>query len=264
MAGIFFRFLFICLFLLFLCDVVLAQVDHQCQEISVTLNAKNASISSVVDYIKSKYGWSIQASEQVQKIEFSGNFLNEPMSTFFKKILKERNVAILYDCKKKNIEMVVYNTSNFEKKLHLPRLNSQGYDTDESQETFLASSLIDEQLSYLDEVRKNEQMLYEEWVNNPSSYDPISKMTLGEMDSIRRYEQVAYEQLTNNSSVYDPVTEVTQDYLIEIKKNENIKYEQWKNDMEAKDPVTGISLKELEFIKTQEKILYEKKINDNN
>ncbi|MBB5346594.1 hypothetical protein JWG42_01760 [Desulfoprunum benzoelyticum] len=219
-------------FLIFFSDVSFAKNSNS-DEFTVSINAENIKIYKAIEYIKEKYGWDVVLSDRLKSKNFSGKYIDEPLRTFFKKILNEKNIAILYDYKIKVIKVCAYglsiNNGNGDyANLSISEVDNKIHHKEDMHRSAITHPLTDLEIEEMNERRKYEQMLYEKWANNPASYDPITGMTLGKMESIKHSEQKAYEEWASNPNSIDPVTGMTLMEMETLRKFEQKTYEELK------------------------------------
>ena len=220
------RTLFLCVLLAVVCGNGNAQEKSEDSDIGVTINFNNTEMKDVFEEVSRQTDWNILFDQDLKNEKITGNYLNEPVDSFFKKILKGKNFIILYDIKQKIIEIRNFGNKKStiylvnKGRFHKESLSSEAQDLffshvqalsqlDGSNSELIAGSPLDG--ATLNEIifqQSQQKKVYAEYLDNPESIEPLTGMTLGAIADRQSQQKKVYAEYLDNPESIEPLTEM--------------------------------------------------------
>jgi hypothetical protein len=158
----------------------------------VSIDANKQPLGDVLSEISRKTEWTVLIDENLANIPVSGTFKDIELESLLKRALKGENLIVLYDEESKTIEVRAF--------------GANGIETAEIADS-LQAIMPDEKT--LQALRAKEEKVWEEYISNPDSIEPMTGMTLGEISALHAAEQQAWEEYNANPDSIEPMTGMT-------------------------------------------------------
>ena len=244
--------------------------------VTVTINAKNTPIKDVLVEFSKQTNWHVLFDAAIEKEHVSGSFSQEPLDSFLNKILKGKNLIVLYDAKQKIVDIQSFGDKRPKAFLiSKGQLRESPLSSDEQEffvshasalsqlETFKGElgspgPLTGAQLGAIATLQQQQKQAHEEYLNNPDSVEPFTGMRLGTIAEIQQQQKQAHEKFLNNPESIEPVTGTRLGTIAEIQRQQEKAYTDYISNPASIDPLTGMTLGAIADRQNQQKKIYDK------
>ncbi|MBM9538615.1 hypothetical protein [Desulfobulbus alkaliphilus] len=240
--------MYLCLSVVLCFDRSLSAADAAGDTPNVTIEAHNAPLEKVLQEVAKQTKWNFNLDPDLAQQPVSGTFNQQHIDHVIKALLHKENHLVEVD-----VATRTYNIRAFGSKMPFSvQVTEQG------------SSLLAEEQPQIDiaALHAEEQRIFEAYINNPDSIEPLTGMTLGEIAAIQAEEQRVYEEYLNNPDSIEPLTGMTLGEIAAIQAEEQRMYDANLNNPNAIEPLTGMPFSEIESIQAKEKVAFEQYINN--
>lgn len=227
--------------------------------VTVTINAKNTPIKDVLVEFSKQTNWHVLFDAAIEKEHVSGSFSQEPLDSFLNKILKGKNLIVLYDAKQKIVDIQSFGDkrprafliskgqlresplSTGEQELFISHANGLSQLAANKDELTMQEPLSGAQLGAITALQQQQKQAYEEYLNNPDSVEPLTGIRLGAIAELQNQQKQAYEEYLNNPESVEPVTGVKLGVIAELQKQQKKAYTDNASNPAVIDPLTGMT-----------------------
>ncbi len=221
--------------LLLTTGVCIAETPPQEGRLLVTIDADKRPLKDVLAEIASQIDWTVIVDKNLADTAVTGTYKDIELEAFLKRTFKGENLIVLYDEELKTIDVRAFGENGVKRAII----------SEESQVV-----IPDEEA--LQALRAKEEQIYEEYISNPDSIEPLTGMTLGEIAAIQAAEQKAYDAYITNPNSVEPLTGMTLGEIAALKEEEQKRYDEYLSNPESIEPLTGMSLADIDSLRIAE------------
>lgn len=255
--------IFVCLFslnsILFI-NTGLAQEGTGVLDGTITLNVKAAPIKDVLVEFSKQTNWHVLLDANLENEQLSGSFSQEPIDSFITKILKGKNLIVLYDSNQKIIDIRSFGDkrprafliskgqlhesplSMDEQDLFVSHANALSQLQANKDELNSKELLTGTELGAITTLHHQQHKAHEDYLNNPGSIEPFTGATLGSITALQNQQQKAHEAHLNNPDSIEPLTGIRLGAIAALQTQQQKDYADYISNPSSIDPLTGISL----------------------
>lgn len=203
--------------------------------LSVSLSLNNESLQVMTETILEQTGYTLLFPDNFHSMKVSGEFKDISIDELLSRVLKGINHSIVF------VE---------DDHLLIVKLFGAPKDIEEAVVTKGKSGSTSPE-EYYDEllrIGKNNEKDYQDYMNNPSSIDPRTGLTLGELKEKAKADEMAIEKIFNDDNSIDPSSGLAMGQLRDISEANEAELQAYMSNPQSIDPMTGRSMQELRKI----------------
>jgi hypothetical protein len=204
----------------------------------ISIDADKSRLKDVLSDIYRQTEWKIVLDESLTDSIITGTFKEIELESFLKRALKGENLIFLYDEEAKTIDVRVFGAT----------------ETNRARAAEVSEDILPDEKT-LQALRAEENRIFEEYISDPNSIEPLTGMTLGEIAALQAEEEKIHNAYISNPDSIEPLTGMTLGEISALHAAEQEIYEKYINDPSSVEVLTGISFAEIDALHAQEKMI---------
>ena len=242
---------------------------------TVTISVRNVPIKDVLVEFSRQTNWYVLFDAAIEKEQVSGSFSQEPLDSFLNKILKGKNLIVLYDAKQKIVEIQSFGDkrprtfliskgqlresplSTDEQAFFVSHVNALSQLEKFKGELSSSEPLTGAQLGAIATLQQQQKKVHEEYLNNPESIEPFTGAKLGAIAELQEQQRRVHEEYLNNPESIEPFTGAKLGAIAELQEQQRRVHEEYLNNPESIDPLTGMTLGAIAARQNQQKKIHD-------
>jgi len=205
----------------------------------INLSCRNMPLKEVVDSVYKQTGFTIHVEEDLLAMPITGKFNGMEVDSFFRRIFRGENVALLYSEKDKSC--VVQTFGQKERKYYTAGKSEK------------VNQLTDMRLNELEALQNEQRRAFQEFSQDALSVDPLTGMKLGDIRESQEWQRKVFLEYSENPDSVDPIVGKTLGGLKESQDQQRQAFQAYSENSESIDKLTGLSLGEMERSRDQQR-----------